>query len=100
MKNPGKFTELLQKTIPFQSSPDIVFEQLFGTVASKDRYKLASKRSLLDFMASDVKKIQRAMPSEEKAKLDYCLDALEGLQDSPISTLLPRRNFVRTRTST
>lgn len=76
-----------QKTIPFQSSPDIVFEQLFGTVASKDRYsaqKLASKKNLLDFMAADVKKMKKALPSQEKAKLDYYLDALEGLQDQDV----------------
>lgn len=76
-----------QKTIPFQASPDIVFEQLFGTVASKDRYaarKLASKRNLLDFMVGDVKKTQRALPAAERAKLDYYLDALEGLQDQDV----------------
>jgi hypothetical protein len=76
-----------QKTIPFQASPDIVFEQLFGTVASKDRYKaqkLASKKNLLDFMTDDVKKIQKAMPSQEKAKLDHYLDALEGLKDQDV----------------
>lgn len=85
-----------QKTIPFQASPDIVFEQLFGTVASKDRYnaqKLASKRSLLDFMASDVKKIQRALPAQEKAKLDYYLDALEGLQDKDVKIAALRESL-------
>lgn len=81
-----------QKTIPFQASPDIVFEQLFGTVASKDRYnaqKLASKKNLLDFMGDDVKKIQKALPPMEKAKLDHYLDALEGLkqQDVQIAAL-------------
>lgn len=76
-----------QKTVPFQTSPDIVFEQLFGTVASKDRYKaqkLVSKKNLLDFMSDDVKKIQKNLPSQEKAKLDYYLDALEGLKDQDI----------------
>lgn len=76
-----------QKTIPFQASPDIVFEKLFGTVASKDQYsaqKLVSKKNLLDFMAGDVKKLQKTLPSQEKAKLDHYLDALEGLQDQDV----------------
>ena len=55
-----------QKTIPFQASPDIVFEQLFGTVASTDKYskqKLISKKDLLHFMHDDVKKIQTITPT-------------------------------------
>ena len=35
-------------------------------------------------MAGDVKKIQQALPSQEQAKLDYYLDALEGLQDQDV----------------
>lgn len=85
-----------QKTIPFQASPEIVFEQLFGTVASNDRYsaqKLASKRNLLDFMAADVKKIQKALPTQEKAKLDHYLDALEGLQDQDVKIAALRESL-------
>ena len=85
-----------QKTIPFQASPDIVFEQLFGTVASKDRYnaqKLASKKNLLDFMSDDIGRIQKALPSEEKAKLDHYLDALEGLQDQDVKIAALRESL-------
>ena len=85
-----------QKTIPFQASPDIVFEQLFGTVASKDRYKaqkLASKKNLLDFMSDDVKKIQKSLPSQEKAKLDHYLDALEGLKDQDVKIAALRESL-------
>jgi hypothetical protein len=81
-----------QKTIPFQASPEIVFEQLFGTVASKDKYadkKMLCKKNLLDFMSADVKKMQKSLPSAEKAKLDHYLDALESLhgQDVKIAAL-------------
>jgi hypothetical protein len=85
-----------QKTIPFQASPDIVFEQLFGTVASNDKNsakKLVCKKNLLDFMAQDVKKIQKALPSEEKAKLDHYLDALEGLQDQDVKIAALRKSL-------
>lgn len=85
-----------QKTIPFQASPDVVFEQLFGTVASKDRFntqKLVSKKNLLDFMSDDVKKLQQTLPSQEKAKLDYYLDALEGLQDQDVKIAALRESL-------
>ena len=35
-------------------------------------------------MSEDVKKTQKALPSEEKAKLDHYLDALEALQDQDV----------------
>lgn len=85
-----------QKTIPFQASPDIVFEQLFGTVASNDRYqtkKLVCKKNLLDFMTQDVIKTQKALPSPERAKLDHYLDALEGLQDQDVKIAALRKSL-------
>jgi hypothetical protein len=85
-----------QKTIPFQASPNIVFEQLFGTVSANDPYgaqKLVSKKNLLDFMTGDVKKVQRALPSQERAKLDSYLDALEGLQDQDVKIAALRKSL-------
>lgn len=85
-----------QKTIPFQASPDIVFEQLFGTVASNDKYnahKLKSKKDLLHFMAGDVKRLQQELPSQERAKLDYYLDALEGVQDQDVKIAALRESL-------
>ncbi len=76
-----------QKTIPFQASPDTVFEQFFGTVASNDKYakqKLKCKKNLLDFMREDIKKTKKALPSEERAKLEHYLSALEGLQGQDV----------------
>ncbi|MEZ7956935.1 MAG: DUF1552 domain-containing protein [Rubritalea sp.] len=76
-----------QKTIPFQASPDIVFEQFFGTVATNDKYakqKLTCKKNLLDFMHADIKKTKKALPPEERAKLDHYLSALEGLQGQDV----------------
>jgi hypothetical protein len=76
-----------QKTIPFQASPDIVFEQFFGTVASNDKYakqKLTCKKNLLDFMQSDIKKTKHALPHEESAKLEHYLSALDELQGQDV----------------
>lgn len=85
-----------QMTIPFQASPDIVFEQLFGTVASQDKYmdrKLLCKRNLLDFMTADVKKLQGALPGQEKQKLDHYLRALEELQGQDVKIASLRKSL-------
>ena len=76
-----------QKTIPHQLSPTVVFDQLFGTVASNDRFsrqKLKAKRNMLDYMHKDVKQFQKNLPSQEKAKLEHYLDALENLQGQDV----------------
>ncbi|MFT6182232.1 MAG: hypothetical protein ACJA1W_004605, partial [Akkermansiaceae bacterium] len=83
-------------TIPFQTSPDTVFEQLFGTVASNDKYsakKPVSKRNLLDFLSEDVKKRQSGLPATEKAKLDHDLDTLENLGDQDVKIAALRESL-------
>ena len=71
------------KELPFQGSPDVAFDQLFGSAvsASKDgerRFKL--QKNLLDFMVDDIKKVERSIPSAEKMKMDAYLNAFEELQ--------------------
>ncbi len=71
------------KELPFQGSPDVAFEQLFGSAvsASKEgdkRFKL--QKNLFDFMIDDIKKVEKAIPSSEKAKMDAYLNAFEELQ--------------------
>ena len=71
------------KELPFQGSPDLAFEQLFGSAASASgqggaRFKV--QKNLLDFMVDDIRKVNRAIPSPEKAKLDAYLNSFEELQ--------------------
>ena len=80
---PGISASAPGKELPFQGSPDLAFEQLFGSAvsASKDgekRFKL--KKNLFDFMIGDIKKIEKAVPSSEKIKLEAYLHAFEELQ--------------------
>ncbi|MFT5291747.1 MAG: hypothetical protein ACI8QC_002601 [Planctomycetota bacterium] len=71
------------KELPFQGSPDVAYEQLFGSAVSasssgEKRFKL--QRSLFDFMVDDLKQVRKAIPSSEHVKLDAYLNSFEELQ--------------------
>ena len=71
------------RELPFQASPDIAYEQLFGSAVANS--PLAKKRhglqaTLLDFMVDDITKIQRTLPGSEREKMDHYLNAFEELQ--------------------
>ncbi len=71
------------KELPFQGSPDLAYEQLFGsavsaTTSGKTRFRL--QRNLFDFMVKDLKKVRKQVPSSERAKLDAYLNSFEELQ--------------------
>lgn len=71
------------KELPFQGSPDVAYEQLFGSAVSatksgERRFKL--QRNLFDFMVEDLKKVRRAIPSSEHDKMDAYLNSFEELQ--------------------
>jgi len=80
---PGITAVAANKELPFQGSPDLAFEQLFGSAASasgqgESRFKV--QKNLLDFMVDDIKKVNRVVPATEKSKLDAYLNAFEELQ--------------------
>ena len=59
------------RELPFQASPDVAYDQLFGSAVSnseraKLRYGLQS--NLLDFMVDDIKTLNRALPSTEQER--------------------------------
>jgi hypothetical protein len=71
------------KELPFQGSPDVAYEQLFGSAVSasksgKKRFKL--QKNLFDFMVDDIKKVKKAIPSSEYGKMDAYLNSFEELQ--------------------
>ncbi|MDG2222674.1 MAG: DUF1552 domain-containing protein [Rubripirellula sp.] len=71
------------RELPFQASPDIAYQQLFGSaIASDDRaqsqYRL--KSNLLDFMAGDIRQLNQTLPSAEREKMGHYLNAFEELQ--------------------
>jgi hypothetical protein len=69
--------------LPFQGSPDIAYEQLFGSAVSSNSQAEKSfklQRNLLDFMVDDIKKVTNAIPASEHGKMDAYLNAFEELQ--------------------
>lgn len=71
------------KELPFQGSPDVAYEQLFGSAVSATksgdkRFKL--QKNLFDFMVDDLKKVRKAIPSSEHGKMDAYLNSFEELQ--------------------
>ena len=71
------------KELPFQGSPDVAYEQLFGSAVSASnsgerRFKM--QRNLFDFMVNDLKKVKKAVPPSEQGKMDAYLNSFEELQ--------------------
>lgn len=80
---PGITAVDANKELPFQGSPDLAFEQLFGSAASasgKGEIRFRVQKNLLDFMVDDIRQVNRAVPAAEKNKLDAYLNAFEELQ--------------------
>lgn len=80
---PGISASGPNRELPFQGSPDLAWQTLFGSaVCSSDvaekRYGL--QEHLLDFMMDDIKKLNRELPSSEKEKVGHYLHAFEELQ--------------------
>ena len=71
------------KELPFQGSPDVAYEQLFGSAVSKSeggRERFRLQKHLFDFMVDDLKRVRRAVPSSERHKMDAYLSSFEELQ--------------------
>lgn len=71
------------RELPFQASPDIAYQQLFGSAVASDqvaqsRYQL--KSNLLDFMVDDIRQLNRELPGTEREKMGHYLNAFEDLQ--------------------
>ncbi|MGI9239797.1 MAG: DUF1552 domain-containing protein [Verrucomicrobiales bacterium] len=80
---PGITAVAQGRELPFQASPDIAYEQLFGSAiansdAAKKRHALKAK--LLDFMVGDIHKLNRTLPGTERDKMQHYLHAFEELQ--------------------
>ena len=69
--------------LPFEGSPDLAYQSLFGSAVSNS--KQAAKRyllqkNLLDFMVDDIKKLDKKLPGTEREKMNHYLNAFEELQ--------------------
>jgi hypothetical protein len=80
---PGITAVAANKELPFQGSPDMAFEQLFGSAASASgngQARFRVQKNLLDFMVDDIRRVNQTIPSPERGKLDAYLNAFEELQ--------------------
>lgn len=71
------------RELPFQASPDVAYQQLFGSAIvnskkAKTRYDLQA--NLLDFMVDDIRKLNKTLPIHEREKMGRYLNAFEELQ--------------------
>lgn len=66
---------------PMVYNPDIAFQSLFGSVAEGNAGKTFQARNkLLDWIRSDVKRVQRKLPAMDREKLDIYLDTFEQMR--------------------
>ncbi len=71
------------RELPFQASPDIAYQQLFGSAVASDKtaqVRYGLKSNLLDFMVRDIRNLNRTLPASEKEKMGHYLSAFEELQ--------------------
>ena len=76
--------------------PEIAFESLFGSVGAKAN-DFAARRSMLDFVAGDVKRLRSQVAGPEKEALDYHVEALESLfkREDQLAGMLDRGELGR-----
>ena len=66
---------------PMVCNPDIAFQSLFGSVAEGNAgKKFQARNKLLDWIRSDVKRVQRELPAMDREKLDVYLDTFEQMR--------------------
>ena len=69
--------------LPFQGSPDLAYQSLFGSAVSNSKVaetRYGLQQNLLDFMVDDIKRLNQKLPSSEKEKMGHYLHAFEELQ--------------------
>ena len=80
---PGITAVAAGRELPFQASPDIAYQQLFGSAISSDKtaqLRYGLKSNLLDFMVKDLRRLNQQLPSTEQEKMGHYLNAFEELQ--------------------
>lgn len=70
--------------MPFETSPRVIFERLFGDVGSTDaatrRAQRSLEQSLLDSVTAKVSTLQRGLGSGDRVKLDQYLDSVRSVE--------------------
>ena len=70
--------------LPIENDPRAVFERLFGTSGSTDRAarmaRIKRDQSILDFVASEVGTLEKAVGPQDRVKIDEYLDSVRDIE--------------------
>ncbi|MBI3208933.1 MAG: DUF1552 domain-containing protein [Candidatus Solibacter usitatus] len=70
--------------LPMEVNPRIVFERLFGETGATDpatrRARLNNQRSILDYVAGSIDRLQTELGPRDRAKLSEYLDAIRDIE--------------------
>jgi len=70
-----------KRPLPMICQTDVAFGTLFGSVAEGNAGKVfQSRNKLLDWIQSDIKRVQSELPTMDREKLDIYLDSLERMR--------------------
>ena len=70
-----------KRPLPIICKTDVAFRTLFGSVAEGDAGKVfQSRNKLLDWIQSDIKRVQSELPAMDREKLDIYLDSFERMR--------------------
>ena len=80
---PGISAIAPDRPLPFQASPTMAYKTLFSVAATGQEAEAEHglKSMLLDYMVDDVKRLQAQTAGADHEKLDYYLEAFDGLRD-------------------
>ncbi len=70
------------KPLPHESNPQVVFERLFGDGSTPDERaaRRKARASLLDAVTNEVSRLNRTLPSTDKARLDEYLEDIREIE--------------------
>lgn len=68
--------------LPMEQNPQIVFERLFGdgSTAEERESRMSLKQSLLDSVTQEAAKLRRALPAEDKYRLERYLEDVREIE--------------------
>jgi hypothetical protein len=68
--------------LPMEINPRVVFERMFGGGATADERmaRMTTDRSILDFMVSDLKDLQKGLGSHDRSRLTEYLDHVREIE--------------------
>lgn len=75
--------------LAYQCNPELAYQNLFGSIVAGGNIKKKYTRTgyVLDAMSEDIKKLQARLPSQEKEKLGYYLNAFESLRSRRVQLI-------------